>query len=355
VTEEHRARRAEEIRVEELCPGGEAEWDAYVHAHPDSSHYHRSAWGGVIRRAFGHSTMLRVARRDGAIAGVLPMVRFANPFFGRYLVSMPYLNRGGILASSSEALRALLQDAAEILAATKSRSCELRHSAPVDPSLPRRGDKVSMSLDVSPGSDALWRKIGPKVRNLVRKAEKAHLVARAGDPEQDLAAFYSLFAENMRDLGTPVYTRRFFDELLRAFPDSTRLSIVERDGVAAAAGICVTHGSFTEIHWAASRRDMLEHSPNMLLYWEAIDWAARSGLATFCFGRSTEDSGPYRFKKQWGAVPSRLAWEYLLSPGAHMPKLHPQNPAFHTATRAWKKVPLSLTKILGPQIVRHIP
>jgi len=345
----------EDVLVEELGTGCESEWDAFVCAHPDSSHYHLSAWCQVIRRAFGHSTMLRTARKGEAIQGILPLVRFVNPFFGRYLVSMPYLNRGGILASTAEATSALLKDASRIVLETRSRSCELRHSAPVDERLPRRSDKVSMSLDLSGGSETLWNAIGPKVRNLVRKAQKAELVARPGDRERDLPAFYSLFAENMRDLGTPVYTQRFFRELLRAFPDSTRLSIVERDGVAAAAGICITHGSFTEIHWAASRRAMLAHSPNMLLYWEAIDWAAREGLATFCFGRSTEHSGPYRFKKQWGAVPTRLAWEYILAPGAHMPKLNPENPAFRTVTNAWKRIPVPLSKMLGPPIVRHIP
>jgi FemAB-related protein (PEP-CTERM system-associated) len=309
----------------------------------------------VIRRAFGHSSILRVARQDGRIAGILPLVHFANPFFGRALVSMPYLNRGGILAATAEAAAALLEDARGILRATGSRSCELRHQVPMDESLPRRSDKVSMTLDVGDGPQALWERIGPKVRNLVRKAEKTGLIAREGKNERDLSEFYAIFAENMRDLGTPVYSRRFFKEVLRTFPESTRLSIVEYEGRAAAAGICITHGSFTEIHWAASRRAMRDHAPNMLLYWDAISWASRSGLRTFCFGRSTENSGPYRFKKQWGAVPTRLAWEYLLTPGAAPPKIHPENPAFRTATRAWKRVPLPLTKILGPPIVRHIP
>jgi FemAB-related protein (PEP-CTERM system-associated) len=343
------------VQVEALGNGNEAEWDAFVHARSDASHYHRSAWGGVIRRAFGHSSILRVARQEGGIAGILPLVHFANPFFGRSLVSMPYLNRGGILAAAPEAAAALLEDARGILRETGSRSCELRHQIPMDETLPRRSDKVTMTLDVGEGPESLWEKIGPKVRNLVRKAEKAGLTAREGKGERDLSEFYAIFAENMRDLGTPVYSRRFFEEVLGTFPESTRLSIVESEGRAAAAGICITHGSFTEIHWAASRRAMRDHAPNMLLYWEAISWASRSGLATFCFGRSTENSGPYRFKKQWGAVPTRLAWEYLLAPGAAPPKIHPENPAFRTATRAWKRVPLPLTKIFGPPIVRHIP
>ncbi len=212
-----------------------------------------------------------------------------------------------------------------------------------------------MSIDLSPGADALWDAIGPKVRNLVRKAEKAGLVAREGDPARDFDAFYDLFAENMRDLGTPVYDGRFFREVLQTFPDSTRLSIVEQGGVPAAAALCVRHGGFVEIHWAASRRELLAAAPNMLLYWEAISHSARAGLRTFCFGRSTVDSGPYRFKKQWGAVPTPLAWEYLLAPGAAVPGLHPGNPKFRLAVGTWKRMPLGMTRFLGPKIVRHIP
>jgi FemAB-related protein (PEP-CTERM system-associated) len=275
--------------------------------------------------------------------------------FGRYLVSMPYLNRGGILAASPAAAQALLDDARRLVADTRSRYAELRHAAPLDERLPRRAEKVSMTIDVSVGADALWDAVGAKVRNLVRKAEKSGMAAREGDPARDLPAFYDLFAANMRDLGTPVYTGRFFREVLQAFPDSTRLTLVEREGVPAAAGICVGHRGFTEIHWAASRRDLLAASPNMLLYWEAISHAARTGLRTFCFGRSTIDSGPYRFKKQWGALPTPLSWEYLLAEGTELPRLNPDNPKFRIAVSTWKKLPVPLTRILGPPIVRHIP
>ncbi len=343
------------LHVEELRPGEEPSWDAFVEAHPAGTHYQKSGWRDVVRRAFGHPSFLRVAKKGDVIEGILPLVRFASPLFGRYLVSMPYLNRGGILAAHEGAARALLGDAQRLVEETRSRFAELRHITPIDERLPRRAEKVSMSLDVSIGEEALWDAIGPKTRNLVRKAEKSGLVVREGDREKDFTAFYDLFAANMRDLGTPVYTPRFFREVLRAFPESTRLSLVEREGVPAAAGICVSHLGFTEIHWAASRREMLGSSPNMLLYWEAITHASRSGLETFCFGRSTVDSGPYRFKKQWGARGTPLAWEYLLAPGSTVPGLNPDNPKFRLAVGAWKRLPLALTRILGPPIVRHIP
>jgi FemAB-related protein (PEP-CTERM system-associated) len=348
-------RATDAVTVSGLEPGGEAEWDAFVASCPDRSHYHRAGWAGVIQRAFGQRPVYRLARADGRVEGVLPLVAFANPLFGRYLVSMPYLNRGGILAATDRARGALLAEARRLLGETRSSFCELRHVEGVDPSLPAREGKVSMSLRVDCGEEALWKKVGAKVRNLVRKAEKAGLTVRDGDPATDLEAFYDVFARNMRQLGTPVYDRRFFAEVLREFPNDARLTVVEHEGETAAAGICIREGGFTEIHWAASSREHLRLSPNMLLYWDVISRAAREGLSEFCFGRSTEGSGPYRFKKQWGAEPTTLRWEYLLPPGGSLPGLHPESPKFRLATRVWQRLPLPVTRWLGPPIVRHLP
>jgi FemAB-related protein (PEP-CTERM system-associated) len=282
-------------------------------------------------------------------------VGFSSPLFGRYLISVPFLNRGGILAANDAARDALVADARELLVSTRSDFVELRHVRGIDPSLPARETKVSMAIPLVPDRDELWKNVGSKVRNLVRKAEKAGLTVRDGDPARDLDAFYDVFAENMRDLGTPVYSPRFFREVVREFGDSLRMNVVEDGTTVAAAGICVAHGGLTEIHWAASRKEYLKSSPNMLLYWDAISHAASQGLSTFCFGRSTVDSGPYRFKKQWGAEPTPLRWEYLLAPGKDLPGLNPDNPKFKAAVAMWQKLPVGLTKVVGPGIVRHLP
>lgn len=344
------------LEVAELTPAGAEEWDAFVASMPDASHYHRAGWARVFADSFGRKPLYRLVRRNGEIEGVLPIVQFASPLFGRFLVSVPFMNRGGVLARTPEARDALVDEAGALVRATRSSFCELRHVARQTDTLPAKDHKVSMSLPLTEDVEELWKAIGPKVRNLVRKAEKSGLTVRPGVPEKDLDGFYEVFVENMRDLGTPVYSPRFFREVFREFPDDTELTVVEDEhGAVAAAGICIRHRGFTEIHWAASRREMLKRSPNMLLYWECISSAARAGLKEFCFGRSTEDSGPYRFKKQWGAEPTRLHWEYALAPGEEPPALNPDNPKYRAAISAWQKMPLWATRIVGPHIVRHLP
>ena len=342
------------VRVEALQQATAAEWDEFVTA-AGGTLYHRAAWAGIVERVFGQRPLYRLARCEGRVEGVLPLVAFANPWFGRYLVSVPYLNRGGILATSERARRALLEDAVRLVDENRAAFCELRHVHPVAETLPRRTNKVSMSLDITCGPEALRKAIGPRVRNLVRKAEKSGVRVREGEPEKDLAAFYEVFAANMRDLGTPVYAADFFREICATFPHHVRLILAEWEGKTAAAGICLTQGTFTEMHWAASRRELRNLSPNMILYWEAIAKAARDGLAEFCFGRSTEGSGPHRFKKQWGAEPTPLTWEYILAPGKEVPGLSPDNPKYRIAVWLWQRLPLAWTKRLGPPIVRHIP
>jgi FemAB-related protein (PEP-CTERM system-associated) len=341
--------------VEELAPEGEAAWDAFVRAHPGGSHYHRAGWARVIRRSFGHRALYRVAHGADGIEGVLPIVAFAHPLFGRALVSVPFLNRGGILASTDRARGALLEETRRLVESTGSAYCELRHVVASDATLPARTNKVSMSLPLAGDPDVIWAALDAKVRNLVRKAQRSGLTVRPGDAARDLAGFYDVFAENMRDLGTPVYSARFFQEVFREFSEDLTLLVVERAGELAAAGICVAHRSFTEIHWAASRRKLLPSSPNMLLYWESIAAAARAGRREFCFGRSTEGSGPHRFKKQWGALPTTLHWEYVLAPGAEPPSRNPENPRYRLAIRAWQRLPVAITRVLGPPIVRHLP
>ncbi|MDP6462086.1 MAG: FemAB family PEP-CTERM system-associated protein [Gemmatimonadota bacterium] len=344
------------VKWTRLAKGDESRWDDFAGRVPGATLYHRAGWASVIQEAFGQEPIYLIAESKGRIEGVLPLFAFSHFVFGKYLVSMPFLNRGGILAETDRARHALLEGAKTLLRETGSAYCELRHTeAEAIGGLPARTAKVSMALTLDADPELLWKRVGPKVRNLVRKAERAGLEVREGQGEEDLATFQELFAVNMRDLGTPVYSPGFFRAVLGAFGDHCRLTLVERDGVAAAGGLCLQYNGFTEIHWAASRREFRRDSPNMLLYWDAIRDACETGLRTFCFGRSTEGSGPYRFKRQWGAEPVPLRWEYLLSAGGGLPELNPDNPRFRLAVRIWQRLPLSVTRILGPPIVRHLP
>jgi FemAB-related protein (PEP-CTERM system-associated) len=327
------------------------EWDRFVTEHSGASGYHAWAWRGVFARAFGHESIYLMARDGARLAGVLPLVFIDSVLFGRSLTSLPFLNYGGIAADSPEAAAALIDHAASVVRERRCRHVELRHIARQFPDLPCKQHKVTMMLPLEMG---MWDKLDRKVRNQVRKAQKSDLVSEHGGVEL-LADFYRVFVRNMRDLGTPVLGSVFFREVLQAFPDRARIHVVRLQGAAVAAGMTYRTAGTVEVPWASSIRTYNHLCPNHLLYWSVIEEAVRTGATRLDFGRSTPNEGTFKFKEQWGAEPVPLSWEYYLADGGSIPDATPANPKFRLAIAAWKKLPLPVTTLLGPRIVRGIP
>jgi FemAB-related protein (PEP-CTERM system-associated) len=328
-------------------------WSEYVSHHADAKGYHDWAWRDVIERAFGYAPIYFAARRGERIVGILPTVLLDSWLFGRALVSLPYLNYGGILADDPGAARALLDAATAAARDHQCRHVELRHVRRQFGDLPCKHHKVTMMLPLH-ASPTQWEGLDRKTRNQVRKAQKSGLIYSEGGVER-LDAFYAVFARNMRDLGTPVYSPRFFAEVLAAFPTRARIHVVSRETTPVAAGLTFETRGTVEIPWASSVRDFNALCPNHLLYWSILEGASARGCTTFDFGRSTPDEGTYKFKAQWGAQPVPLCWEYGLLNGGEVPNSSPTNPKFRYAIATWKRLPLGLTNRIGPMIARAIP
>lgn len=331
-----------------------AAWNSFVNKAPGAANYHQSGWLDVIDGTFGHAVYPLWVRDGQDVLGVLPMVLMKSRLFGSFLTSLPFLNYGGILANDEEVATLLLGRAEELVAETGAEFLELRHVGETVEKLPSKTHKVTMLLPLPEESEVLWDSFKAKVRNQVRKATKSGLTAQSGSYEL-LDDFYDVFARNMRDLGTPVYPKRLFRNVLKAFPDTTRIFTVNHPDGCVAAGLGTWFNGVFEIPWASSIRDYNPLCPNNLMYWELLKTATELGCSTFDFGRSTPDKGTYRFKKQWGAEPVQLHWQYLMASGGDLPEMNPENAKFKLAIRVWQKLPVGLTKLIGPQIVRNIP
>ncbi len=342
------------IYVEEY-QGQSDQWDDYVNAHPDGLNYHRFGWRRVIVESFGHAAPYLMARDSvGNTKGILPLIHLKSRLFGSILVSVPFVNYGGLLTDSHEASVALLEKAIQLRERLGASHIELRHLRDMSQGLASRMHKVTMLLPLEADTDTQWCQFNAKLRNQVRKAQKSGLTARWGGVEL-LDDFYEIFVRNMRDLGTPVYSRRLFEQVLTIFPDCSRIIGVYLDGRVVAAGLASWFRSTLEIPWASSNKDFKALCPNNLLYWEAIRHAIEQGFTTFDFGRSTPGEGTFRFKEQWGARPHSLHWQYALKNGAVLPDISPHNPKYELAISIWQRLPLWVTRILGPAIVRNIP
>lgn len=338
-----------------IYDGSGEEWDKYVDCHPNSTNYHRFGWRRVVEKSFGHSCYyLTSGDNDGVIQGVLPLVHMKSALFGNFLVSMPFFNYGGMLSDWQEIGDALLSEAFILQKELGAEYTELRHTSAWSGAMPTKEHKVCMVLELERDAATQWQSFNAKLRNQIRKAEKSSLSATVGGKEL-ISDFYTVFVRNMRDLGTPVYAKKYFTEVLAAFPEYTRIIAVYLDGQPVAAGLITWFHNTVEIPWASSIRDYNALCPNNLLYWTAIQYAFDKGFKRFDFGRSTPEEGTYRFKEQWGAKPVQLHWQYLLPTGASMPELNNKNPKFEMAIRIWQKLPLPVTRILGPSIVKNIP
>jgi FemAB-related protein (PEP-CTERM system-associated) len=332
-----------------------ASWNEYVRSHPDASFYHVYEWKRIIEQVFNHTTFYLISKSvSGSVDGILPLVMMKSALFGNFMVSLPYLNYGGILADDDDTGKKLLAEAVTITQAQRLSHIELRHREDKPINLPAKTAKVSLLLDLPGSADALLQSFKSKLRSQVRKPEKEGLTGIIGGMEQ-ADNFYYVFSRNMRYLGTPVYDRSLFKTILSAFPRETRICAVFKEEKPVAAGFLVSYKDTVEMPWASSLREYNHLSPNMMLYWKVLSYAADNGFKKFDFGRSTPHEGTYQFKMQWGAQPIQLYWHYWLSQGDALPEINPHNPKYRLFINIWQHLPLWLTNALGPKIVRNIP
>jgi FemAB-related protein (PEP-CTERM system-associated) len=329
-------------------------WDDFVHRQPAARCPHLSGWKKVIEESFGHAGIYLMAVENETVHGVLPLVHVRSRLFGSFLISVPFLNYGGIVAENAAVRQSLFEFARRLAAERHAAYIELRHESPQLDNAPTKRHKVAMRLDLPNEPDKLWNQFKPKLRSQIRKPMKEGLVIRLGR-EEELANFYEVFSVNMRDLGTPVYSKNFFTKILQHFPHSTWICSILKNDEPIAAGLICGFRETLEIPWASSLRHYNHLAANMLLYWAVLEFAIKQGYRRFDFGRSTPGEGHYKFKEQWGAQPVPLHWQYWLANGNHLPELAPTNPKYRLAINVWQKLPLAVTRWLGPAIVRNIP
>lgn len=332
-------------------------WDRFVEMHPRATPGHLRAWGDVIHRAYGHESIALAAVEAGEVAGILPLVLVRSRLFGHRLVSMPFLDYGGILVDGegpAGVTRALLDAAVEAGRARGAQSLGLRQFHPTELSDPVADDRVTMLLPLST-AETVWKALPSERRNRVRKGEKSGLRPIWGGAEL-LDGFYEVFAANMRDLGSPVHSRRFFRAMLDGLGEAARvLQVRDADGRAVGAAVCLFFRDTIAVPWVSSRREAFALCPNFVLYWEVIRHGCESGYRTLDLGRSFKNAGTFEFKRQWGAAPHPLPWIFRdLVPGA-APSVDRDSSRFHRVVELWKRLPVPLANLAGPWVRRQLP
>lgn len=329
-----------------------AEWDAFVEGTHGATFCHLFGWRDVIAETMRQEPAYLAARGDdGAIRGVLPLVGLRSLVFGKRLVSMPYLNDGGPIGDE-EAVVALRDHAAD-LAGSHGGRLELRSRTPLPGTSAEgstEGSKVTVLLDLPTEPDALWSAFPSKLRAQIRRPQKTGMTVRFGLDQ--IPAFYGVWSRNMRDLGTPVLPRSFFDAIARTFPERLLVGAVYRGEEPVAGGAGFLYRGEFEITWASALREYSKEAPNMLLYWEFMRETMLRGAGVFNFGRSTPGESTHRFKLQWGGRTEPLPWVIL---GAGSSENGGPGRLARTASDLWQKLPLPLANTMGPLLARQLP
>lgn len=333
-------------------------WDNFIQTSPQATFCHLSGWSAVIKRVWGHQPHHLLVEQAGKIKGVLPLFHVKSRLFGSMLVSTPNAVYGGIVADDIETQIALLDETKSLAAKLKVDYLELRDAVATnetdDQELQRKDLYFTFVHPITTNEDAMMKSFPRDVRTMIRKGAKNDLTSQVGR-EELLDEFYDVYATSVKNLGTPVFPKKLFAEFLREFPHASDILLI-RQGNKVAGGVLSFYFRDTVLpYYGGAYGEFYRAGINNFMYWELMRHAAAKGLTRFDFGRSKTGTGAYEFKRGWGMEVRALPYQFYLVRAKEMPNLNPTNPKYELMINLWKRLPLSVTKVIGPMIVKNLP
>ena len=341
-----------QVQVALLKPADEDAWDAFVRASSDGTFFHLSGWRKVIEKSFGHRTYYLVAYRGSRIDGVLPLAHIKSLIFGNSLISNAFCVGGGPLAADADARQALLAEATKIGRELNVDCIELRSAREPNPGwIARENLYVGFRRPLDPDPDINMKAIPRKQRAMVRKGIAAGLTSEL---DRDASRLHDIYAQSVHHLGTPVFPRRYFETLMREFADDCDIVTVLHRGKPVASVMNFYFRDEVLPYYGGGTSDARALAANDFMYWEVMRRACVRGYRVFDFGRSKIGTGSYNFKRYWGFEPTPLAYAFFPIGKAELPENNPLSPKFRLMVATWQRLPLFVTKLVGPLIVRSI-
>ena len=316
--------------------------------------FHRPAWLRAVERGTGQGATGLVAEKGGALTGWLPLTEVHSPIFGRALVSSGFAVGGGALAASDRIAHRLCRSAQELATRLSCPGVELRGGAFPEDWEAIEDKHCGFVAALAEDDEAQLLAIPRKQRAEIRKSLRNDLEIGIGTAEADRAAHYAIYAESVRNLGTPVFPRRLFDAVLDAFEGQADILTVRHAGEPVASVLSLYHGGVVMPYWGGGKFAARELRANERMYFELMLHARRRGCERFDFGRSKTGSGPWHYKKNWGFEPGRLTYASWTGGGARARNVDPASDVYSARIELWKKLPLSVANRLGPPIARGL-
>jgi FemAB-related protein (PEP-CTERM system-associated) len=345
------------IRTADLFDPAEAEAiDEYVLGHAEGSIFHRPAWSLAVQRGCGQMAHYLVAERDDTITGLLPLTEVHSPLFGRALASSGFAVGGGPIADDAMTVDALAEAGWALAGRLSCPSMELRGgSLPSGPGWHiENGTYAGFVRPIAADDDTELLAIPRKQRAEVRRAIGFDLTVRVGVGESDRADHYAVYAESVRNLGTPVFPRSLFDAVLDAFDADADILTVSRQGRPLSSVLSLYHKGVVMPYWGGGTRDARTWRANDMMYFALMGHARGRACAAFDFGRSKFGTGAFAFKKNWGFDPQPLDYAARTADGQEPRQINPMSPKYRLQVAAWQRLPLSVANRVGPWIARGL-
>ena len=337
------------VTIRPMTPADGPSWDSFVLSAEGGSFFHLAGWERIFVEAFGLTPHFLLAEQDGNIVGILPLVHQKSVLFGNALISTPFLVEGGPLADNADVRKALDGAALEIMRRTGATYVEFRSRiATREGWACRRGLYATFKRPISVLDDENLLAIPRKQRAVVRKTLNGSFTSIA---DKTADRFFPVYAESVRNLGTPVFSKRYFALLLQEFSENCDIIVILDGGQPVSAVLNFYFKDTVLPYYGGGIAQARRNGANDFLYWEVMRRAAARGYRQFDFGRSKSETGAFKFKKNWGFEPEWLEYEYFLGSGQSLPEKNPNNPRYQLAIEAWKYLPLPLANFLGPFLI----
>ena len=340
------------MQIKELTKNDTQRWNDFIFNHPDATFFHRAEWKEVIERSFSQPMYFYYAEKDGEIVGVLPLGHIKSRIFGNSLVSLPFYVYGGIVAKDEESHAALTEKAVSLARSLNVDQLEFRNIKQQYTDWPVKGDLYArFRKEIDPDVETNLQNIPRKQRAVVRKGIKEGLTSKY---DTDIDGFYESYALTLHGHGTPAFPRKLFHILKEVFKEDCDILSIYKDDNMVASVMSFYFKDEVLPYYAGTSSEARQYKAHDFMYWELMRLSCERGYKWFDYGRSKVGTGPYSFKKNWGFEPEPLHYEYYFVNATEVPEINPNNPKYSLFIKAWKKMPFSMTKIIGPMIIRHL-
>ncbi len=342
------------MNVHELTRELEESWQSFVGE--NGALYHDLRWRKVIEDTYQLHSHYLIAENGGKVEGVLPLFEVRNFTTRKRLLSLPFCPFAGIVAVTPAITSALHSFALNLASEIGAKSIEYRTIVGLHNSRKKvdvHSKYCTMIRALESNKEDLWKNLGDKIRNQTRKAQKSGIKVLIGN--EYLAKFYKVYAEAMRDLGTPCHKFDFLKSIVSEFNGSARIFLVVKGDEPIGGMLLVRFHDTAHDLWAVCLKEYFLLSPNNVLYFEALREAIRSGVQAFDFGRSEVESGTFQFKRHWGATPYPLSYEkYCLKDGSPSIAMNGYRKSGKYLSEIWKRIPPFAANWIGPRVRRFL-